>query len=407
MTQFSYTAVGLQSASGGLVAGRAEAADERSLRDDLRKRGLVVVEVRPVRLADALRASLNRDRLRRSDSVWFFQTLRMLLGGSVPIESAMTTMHDLSPNPRLQRACAEVREKLRGGASLADAVQGASGGGLASAQHLALLRAGHDSGRLSHVVALIDASMATGERIRRTLTGRLIYPAILFVAAIGAVWFLATFVIPKFAGTLQSLGGELPLSTRMTLVGARVMVWVGPPLIVGLVALYFMRGSLLSAKTKADLSRLLLRIPVIGGLIWHGQGAVITDTLATMIEGGGDVLAGLGQSQDVVSSPAIAERLGAARKKVREGIDLGQAFSQEKVLPPLIGAVLQVGIKGGDLVGGLRRCTQACLERQERATERLLVLMEPAVILVMAIAVGWVVYSLVMGMLAMNDLGGL
>ncbi len=81
--------------------------------------------------------------------------------------------------------------------------------------------------------------------------------------------------------------------------------------------------------------------------------------------------------------------------------------AQERVLPPLVGAVLQVGIKGGDLVGGLRRCTQACLERQERATERLLILMEPAVILVMAIAVGWVVYSLVMGMLAMNDLGGL
>jgi general secretion pathway protein F len=405
MTQFSYTAVGLQSASGGLVAGRAEAEDERALRDDLRKRGLVAVDVRPVHLVDALRASLSRDRPRRSDSVWFFQTLRMLLGGSVPIESAMTTMHDLAPNPRLKRACAEVREKLRSGTSLADAVQASAG--LASVQHLALLRAGHESGRLSHVVALIDASVASGERIRRTLTGRLIYPAILLVAAIGAVWFLATFVIPKFAGTLEALGGELPLSTRMTLVGARVMVWVGPPLIAGLVALYFMRGSLLSAKSKADLSRLLMRTPVVGGLIWHGQGAVITDTLATMIEGGGDVLAGLGQSQDVVSSPAIAERLAAARKKVREGIDLGQAFAQEKVLPPLIGAVLQVGIKGGDLVGGLRRCTQACVERQERATERLLVLMEPAVILVMAISVGWVVYSLVMGMLAMNDLGGL
>lgn len=152
---------------------------------------------------------------------------------------------------------------------------------------------------------------------------------------------------------------------------------------------------------------MMMRLPIIGGLIWHAQAAVITDTLATMIEGGGDVLAGLGQAQEVVSSPAVAERLSAARKKVREGADLGQAFSEERVIPPMISAILQVGIRGGDLVGGLRRCTQACLERQERATERLLVLMEPAVILLMAGAVGWVVYSLVMGMLAMNDLGGL
>ncbi|MBL8746468.1 MAG: type II secretion system F family protein [Phycisphaerae bacterium] len=405
MTQFAYTAVALQNASGGMVIGRAEATDERALRDELRKKGLIAVDVRPVHLIDALRATFSRERLRRADAVWFFQTLRMLLSGSVPIESAMTTMHDLAPGPRLKRVAADVRERLRAGASLADAV--AASPGLATSQHLALLRAGHESGRLAHVVALIDTNMATGERIRRTLVGRLIYPAILLLAAIAAVWFLAAFVIPKFAGTLESLGGQLPFSTRFTLNFARATVWIAPPIIVALVALYFVRGSLLSANQKAALSRLILRTPVFGSLVWHAQSAIVTDTLATMIEGGGDVLAALGQAQEVVSSPAIAARLDAARKKVREGIDLGEAFSQERVLPPLIGAVLLVGIKGGDLVGGLRRCTTACLERQERATERLLVLMEPAVILLMAGAVGWVVYSLVMGMLAMNDLGGL
>ena len=103
----------------------------------------------------------------------------------------------------------------------------------------------------------------------------------------------------------------------------------------------------------------------------------------------------------------MAQRVGAARRLVREGADVGEAFAKEQVFPPMIAALLSVGIKGGDLVGGLRACTRACLERQERSTERLLILMEPAVILVMAGAVGWVVYSLVMGMLAMNDLGGL
>lgn len=388
-----------------MVSGRAEAADERALRDDLRKRGLVAVDVRPVRLADALRGVLSRDRPRRADAVWFFQTLRMLLSGSVPIESALTTMVDLSPSARLRRVCGDVREKLRSGASLADALAGSPG--MATAQHLALLRSGHESGRLAHVVELIDSSMATAERIRRTMTGRLIYPAILLVAAVGAVWFLATFVIPKFAATLESLGGTLPLSTRATLAGAKVMVWVGPPVVAGMVLLWFVRGSLLSPAMRLRMSRRVLRVPVVGGLVWHAQGAVIADTLATMIEGGGDVLAGLGQAVDVVSSPAVAERLAAARKRVREGVDLGQAFAQERVLPPMVAAVLQVGIKGGDLVGGLRRCTQACVEKQEKATERLLVLMEPGVIMVMAGAVGWVVYSLVMGMLALNDLGSL
>jgi general secretion pathway protein F len=405
MTQFAYKAVALQASGGGLVSGRAEATDERSLRDDLRKRGLVAVEVRPVRLADAVRGALAGDRVRRGDAAWFFQTLRTLLAGAVPIEAAMATMQDLSPSPRVRRVCGDVREKLRAGASLAEAVEAAPG--LSTPQHRALLRAGHESGRLAHVVGLIDTNIQTMSRLRRTITGRLIYPAILFVAAVGAVWFLAVFVIPKFAATLEALGGELPLSTRATLWMARVMVWLGPVLVCAGVLAWLGRRRLISEGLRAAWSMRVLRLPVVGPMVWHGQAAVVADTLATMIEGGGDVLAGLGQAEEVVSSPAMAQRVASARRWVREGTDVGEAFAKERVFPPLVSAVLSAGIKGGDLVGGLRACTKACVEKQERSAERLLVLMEPGVILVMAGAVGWVVYALVMGMLAMSDLRGL
>jgi general secretion pathway protein F len=405
MSRFAYTAVPLASASGSLVAGRAEALDEGALRADLRKQGLVAIEVRPVSLVDALRSFGARDRLRRSDAAWFFQTLRLLLAGSVPIEGALGTMTELAPGPRLKRVCADVREKVRGGSSLADAV--AAMPGLAPAQHIALLRSGHESGRLAHVVALIDTSVATSEKIRRTVTSRLIYPIILLVVAILAVWFLATFVIPRFAETLSEMGGQLPLSTAITLHGSRLAMWVIPPLLILAVGAWLGRGALITPGMKARLSRLVLRLPIVGPLVWHGQGAVVADVLATMVEGGADVIKGLDQAYEVISSPAVATRLGAARKEVREGADLGQAFARHGVLPPLPGAVLQVGVRGGDLVGGLRRASEQCVGAQQQQTERLLTLLEPAVIIFMAGAVAWVAYSMVMGMLAMNDLRGL
>lgn len=404
MTQFAFRAVPL-SGSSGEVRGRQEASDERALREMLRGRGLVALEVRPVRLMDAARSYFSRERLRRRDTLWFFQTLRTLLGSSVPIEGALSTMMDLAPGARLRGVCGRVRERLRSGVSLADAVEGQAG--LASASHVALLRTGHESGRLAHVVGLIDASLTGEERIRRTVTARLMYPAILFVASLGALWFLSTFVIPRFAGTLEELGGSLPLSTRLTLGAAKVMVWAGPPMLAALVAAYAFRGVLVTGPLRARMSRLALRTPVIGSLVWHGQGAMITDILATMLEGGGDVLKGLEQAQRVVHSAAIGERLERARRKVREGGDLGEAFSSERVLPPLVTAVLQVGMKGGDLVGGLKQSSRSCVERQEALVERLMVLMEPAVIVFMAGAVGWVVYALVMGMLALNEAGAL
>ena len=405
MTQFAYTAIPLQNASGGVVSGQREAADERELRNELRGAGLIVLDVRPVRLGDAIKAAMSGERLRRADTVWFFRTLRTLLGSAVPIESAVATMRDLAPNARLKRACADVREKLRAGKPMADAVAGAPG--LADAGSLALLRAGQESGRLDHIIGLIDSSIASRERVRRVVTSRLMYPSILMVCAAIALWFLATFVIPRFAQTLQAQGAKLPLSTSVTLVGAQIAVWAVPALLIAGAALWIARRQIVGPAARAALSRMALRTPVVGALVWHGQAMVICETLATMLEGGADVLAGLGQAQEVVSSPVIADRLAAARQQVREGVDIGDAFARNAVLPPLVSATLQVGVKGGDLVGGLRRATTVCMERQDLLTDRLLTLMEPAVILFMAGGVGWMVYALLMGMLAINDLQAL
>ncbi len=405
MTQFAYRAIAVQNASGAVVSGHGEAADERELREELRKSGLIVLEVRPLRLGDALRASLSRDRLRRADMVWFFKTLRILLGSAAPIESAVASMRDLAPNPRLRRACGEVREKLRAGKPMAEAV--GSVAGLAQPQHLALLRAGQESGRLDHIIGLIDSSIEAGERVRRIVAGRMMYPAILVVCASGALWFLATFVIPRFAETLEAQGARLPTVTAVTLMAAKVAVWAGPALAGLGIGAWLLRDSLIGPAGRTALARWALRAPVVGSLVWHGQAQALTETTATMLEGGADLLAALGQAQEVVASPVIADRLAQARREVREGADIGEAFARHAVLPPLVATTLQIGIKGGDLVGGLRRGSALCVERQQALTERMLTLMEPAVILVMAGGVGWMVYALLMGMLAINDLQSL
>jgi len=401
MTTFSYTAIPVARAAARLVSGRRAAPDERALRDDLRAQGLIAIDVRPVSPIDALRAALSSDRPRRSDSVWLFQTLRAMLSGKVPIESAITTMQELAPSARLARVCADIRESLRGGATLADAI--ARKPGLASAQHLALLRTGEQSGRLDHVVSLIDHSISTTEKTRRTLTSRLIYPLILLVAAILAVWFLATFVIPRFAGTLEALGGSIPTPTRITLLVAKAGVWVIPPLLVAAVAAWMFRAAILTPQIRRRIDEVVLRLPVLGTLSWSRQAGVITDVIATMIEGGGDVLAAMDQAHEVVSSPVIAQRLAAARQAVREGADLGEALHDQAVLPPLLSAMVRAGSRSGDLAPALRRASDAAVQTQDVLSSRLMVLLEPAVILFLAATVGWVVYSLIVGMLAMNE----
>ncbi|MBL0928102.1 MAG: type II secretion system F family protein [Phycisphaerales bacterium] len=405
MTHFAYTAVPLANPSARVVADTATAADERSLRDSLLAKGLLAVQVRPVSVADAVKAALAGGGVRGGDGTWFFSMLRTLLVSKVPVESALGTLEELAPRPRLKRACAGVRAELRRGASLADAV--AAVPGLASLQHLAVLRSGGDSGRLDHAVTLIDQSLRTAGRIRRAVLSQLTYPLILVVASVLAVWFLSVAVIPRFAETLSQLGAEMPWQTRLTMAASGVLMWLVPLAAAAAAGAWIARARLLGPAARAKLDALVLRTPVLGSVRWHAQAATLTDVAATMVEGGADVLSAVRQAEQSVTSPTIAARLAASAARVRTGADLGEALRAEAVLPPAVGAIVQVGLRSGELGPALRRAADLCLEQQETATSRLLALLQPTVIVVLAGAVGWVVYSLIVGMLAVTNMSGL
>lgn len=403
MTTFVYKAIPA-GASAGAVTGRADADSADTVRESLRGQGLIVLELKPERHG-LVRLPFTHRGVSRANTVWFFRTLRRMLAASVPIEQAMSTMVELSPNDPARAACATALGALRSGEPLAEAVEKTPG--LARPQHLAILRVGHQSGRLDECVALIERSIASRERLRRTVTGKLIYPAILVIASIGAVWILATFVIPKFAETLASAGAQLPLPTRITLVASRWMMWMIPPVILaGLVALS-LKPADLPERWRRRLDRLLLRLPVARDMVWLAQGAVVANTLATMLEGGGDLLAGLVQAQSAVTSPSVADRLVEATRAVREGGDVGGAMHEYAVLPPEADALVRIGARSGDLVGSLKQAAAVCVEKQELAADRLLTLMGPAIILALASMVGWIVYSLISGMLSMNDISSM
>ncbi|TVQ31705.1 MAG: type II secretion system F family protein [Phycisphaeraceae bacterium] len=387
--------------------GRLEASDEKALRERLRMQGLIPIEVRTLSPFDALRSAgafrAGAGRARRSDSVWFFQTLHQLLVGKAPVESALATMEELAPNPRLKKICADVRNGLRGGDSLADAVDRAPG--LADAHHMALLRVGHESGRLEHVVSLIVHSLETSRRVRKTVAGRLIYPAILLIVAVAAVWIVSSVVIPRFMPALEALGAELPPSTQITLAASRWMVWILPPLILLGAFAISSRAFRLPDGVRQRIDRWSLRAPIFGQLRWHSQAGVIADTLATIVEGGGDVLIGLEQAERALTSDMIRDRLSQARREVREGVELGEAMDKHRVLPPMVGAIVRIGMRSGDLVGSLRRAANLCVEKQEETTERLLTLMGPCIILLLAGVIGWVIISLIAGITAVHDIG--
>jgi general secretion pathway protein F len=142
-------------------------------------------------------------------------------------------------------------------------------------------------------------------------------------------------------------------------------------------------------------------------LIWHARGGVAAETVATLLEGGGELLEGLELARQAAGDPVLGERLERARSRVREGAGAAEALAEEHVLPPEPAAVALIGSRSGDLAGGLRAAAESCGEQRELLTSRLVALINPAVMIGMGAVVGWLFYSLLAGMLAVNDAGAL
>lgn len=403
MTSYAYTAVPVASSAGAPVKGTLDALNESAVKAELRKKGMIAVSVRPERATDAVRAAFAGERPKRSDAAWFYETLYLMLDANVPVEQAVQSLAELAPTPRIANACNRVRDTLRKGEPLTSAV--AEVEGISSPHALALIRSGERSGQLAKAIGLIHDSMVRTARVRRAVTAQLIYPAVVLTAAVGAVWFLGAVVIPRFAVTLESLGTALPWQTAFTLQASGAIVWLAPLIVVAVVAIFMTRGRWYTGTLRARAAKRVLSVPVFGSAIWHGQAALLTDVLATMLAGGADVLASLEQASEVLTNVELKRRLDAARKAVREGEDLGSALKRFEVLPPMANAVVAVGVRSGELSDGLARATEICVTRQETTLQRLLALIGPAIIFLLATVVGWVVYSLIVGMLAMSSFG--
>lgn len=407
MSAYAYKAVPARGGGASAqVTGSLDASTESAARDQLRERGLIALEVRPESAGDAFKALVrSRDSVTRKESAWFFRTLYRMLVSKAPIESALTTMEELATTDRMRAACAKIRDTMRRGEPLHDAVESVPG--LATPAIVSLLRVGHDSGRLERTCGLIDRSIRTRERLRRAVTGQLTYPAILFVAAVAAVWFLSWFVIPRFASTLEGVGARLPWSTQFTLTASHVLIWAAPAVILLVAGAVWSRGAWLPERLGRWWGAQSLKLPIVRTLVWTSQSAVACETIGTMIDGGGDILASLELAEDAMSSEELRSRLAEARRMVREGHDLGDALHECRVLPPEADAIVRIGLRSGDLPEALETATQRCLEEQEALTDRLTTMIEPAMILCMAGVVGWVIYSLISGMLSINDIGAL
>ena len=404
MTLYRYTAI---DPSGAMAKGEMDAADEKAVIAALQRQGSIPVRAEVATgggLGSLLSLELGRgEALSRTELTNITRELSIMLGAGQDVDRALRFLGETAPNRRVAAVMGRVRDAVRDGAPLATAIgnQPRSFPRL----YIGLVRAGEAGGTLAATLERLATLMERQRSLASTVTSAMIYPAILLVAAIGSITLLLTEVLPQFVPLFEQNGAALPRSTQLLIdFGAGVSAYGLWVLLALIVAGFAIRQSLQRPGPRLAADRLLLRIPIVGGLAREVVAARFTRTLGTLLINGVPLIAALGIVADTIGNRAGAAAVEAASRSAKGGAGLSAPLAEAKVMPVRTIYLLRLGEETAQLGPMALRAAEIHEESTRLGVNRLVSLLVPAITIIMGAAIAGIVSSLLMAMLSLNDL---
>src|SRR5690554_1842862 len=373
-------------ARGETLEGRMEAASEREVAQRLQEQGHLPIEARPAGEgggAASWKSLLRPKPFAGARLVQFTQQLATLLGAGQPLDRALTILLELPEEPAARRTIAEVRDAVRGGASLSTALERQHD--TFSRLYINMVRAGEAGGSLEQTLQRLADYLERSRLLRGRVVNALIYPAILVVMVGLSLLFLLGYVVPQFAAMYESLDADLPLFTRLVLgVGELVRDWWLLLLALPLLALLWFDRRLRDPGFRARFDEWMLERKLIGPLLARLETARLARTLGTLLRNGVPLLAALGISRNVLGNRALAADVDAAAEQVKGGAGLSSALGRGGRFPRLALQMIQVGEESGALDTMLLKTADTFEQQTSQALDRMLAALVPAVTLLLA-----------------------
>jgi type II secretory pathway component PulF len=388
--------------TGELVTGALAAADRRLAVAELGRMGYFPLRVETAGAEAGAVKGLARLRARISsrDVLAFTQQLSSLLRSGMSLSKALDVLERRTQKKNLQAIFATLREDIVQGETLSGAL--AKHPRAFSRFYVNLVKAGEASGTLDEVLARLTKHLQEAGEVREKIIGAMMYPAIIVVVGIGTVIFFMAFMVPRFAMMFQEMRATMPLPTRMLIGVSNVFLsywWVLVALVVVAVAIYRQRAR--TPEGRLALDGWKLRMPVFGRIVMAGALGQFARTLGTLLENGVPVLSALQIVEDTMTNRVIANEIREARTRVTDGTTISTPLAKGKVFPPLLIDMLAVGEESGEVVPALKNIADAYEQELARSLKIFTTLLEPAIIIFMAMVVGSIVLSV---LLAVFDL---
>ena len=405
MPSFRWSAV---NPGGDVVNGLMEAADRAAVVERLQRQGQVVLRADPATgrggWADFLQIELGRNRgLDKAALSEVTRELAIMLGAGQDLDRALRFVVENTRNARARAILGNVRDKVRSGSSLAVAL--ATEPRSFSKLYVGLVRAGEAGGTLPATLDRLAALLERERSLSANLRSALIYPALLIVAAIGSIVLLLDYVLPQFAPIFEQAGAELPAATRALMTVGALVGAAGPWLLVALLAGGLIARQLLAQPAyRLKFDRLLLHLPVAGGLLRETLAARLTRTLGSLLQNGVPLIPALGIAKDALGNLAAADAVEAAATGAKGGSGLARPLAAAGLFPARTIHLLQLGEEAAQLSSMALKAADIHDEQARLMMQRLVALAVPMITIAMGLAVAGIVSALLTAMLSLNDL---
>lgn len=404
MPVFQYKAANI---SGDVVQGQMEAADQDTVIRHLQAQGHIPIRAEevarslPSETPSAFRFQRRRPGYREV-SVFTIE-LATLLRAGLPLDKALEMLLNIAEPGPFRDVLEKLLADVRGGAFLSAALD--AHGRLFSRFYRNMVKAGEASGALDAALARLAEFMDRSRELRDSVVSALLYPVVLIAVGMISMVIILGLVIPKISQMFAEAGQQLPWLTQVVVAAGDFVQGYWWLLALMGVALYlFMRQQYARPVSRLRWDARLLRLPLVGALIAKLEAARFTRTLGTLLGNGVPLLDAIAIAKEVVANRVISEGIRRVTERVRQGEGLARPLTEARLFPPLAGHLMQVGEESGNLEAMLMQLAQIYEREVQSALRRLMAVLEPALILGLAVVIAAIILSMVMAILSINDL---
>ncbi len=394
MPQFSYRA---RNSQGGLVEGTLDCADRAVAIRQIEQLHYIPIRIDPVGAAPhvvtgatpaAAAPATQNLKIPHTQLLIFTEQLAHLLQAGMTLDEGLAVLQKRLKHPRVQQMTQALRDFPR----------------IFPAIYVNLIAAGEASGALPEILRRLVEHLMQAKNLRDRVQQALIYPAFLAVAGAILMTVFITFMVPQLTSFMSQNGGSLPLPTRMLVSFHHLLTsywWVGALLVVGIGV--GVRAFARTEEGQITLDRLRLSAPGYGRVIKHRYYAQFSRTLGTLMENGIPLLKALDLVTEIAGNRYLERKLIEVRRAVIDGANLSAALSAQQLFPELFTDMMAVGEQTGHFAQTMQTIADVYERELDRTVKVISTLIPPVIIVVIAVIVGFVVYSILTAVFEMTS----